>query len=278
MIIREIRISCLGLTMEDKEVLIASLFDFGFEGFIEEDDFMNTYIPAEYYKDSHSEFILTFFHSRNLNPNLLLSDIQDKNWNLEWEKNFKPVIIDNQCAVKASFHKIPDNEYNIIIDPEMSFGTGHHETTRMMIRHILDVNPNGKDVLDVGCGTGVLGILARMMGAATVTGIDIDENAYKNSLDNFKKNNISEGYHIIMGDISLLHGTSFDIILANINRNIILNDIQDYYNLLRSPGLLIISGLLLEDEKIIRQAGENSGLHYINTTYKNKWISLKLKR
>lgn len=274
----EIGISYEGLTQEEKELLLASLYDLGFDSFLEEEDSVKAYIPAGSVLDIHSEWIRSFFLSRNLKPKLTVKNIPQKNWNSEWEKNYNPVIVDNRCAIKTSFHNIPELEYNIVINPEMAFGTGHHETTRMMVRHILDMDIKGKRVLDMGCGTGILGILAAMKGAAIITAIDIDEIAVNNTLANFTKNNIREGFDVIKGDGSQLPENYFDIILANINRNIILKDINNYYTSLKQPGSLVISGLLAEDEPTVRIACEQTGFTYISSSYENRWISLILTR
>jgi ribosomal protein L11 methyltransferase len=274
----EIRIYSSGIPDTEKDIIIAYLLNLGFDSFLEEEGILKAYIPAGSYTDDYPGMIRFFLNQRNLDPRVEFSLIPLQNWNSEWEKNYQPVIVDGICAVKASFHKLPEYTWNIIIDPEMSFGTGHHETTLMMIKHVLQTNPEAKDVLDMGCGTGVLGILAALMGARSVTAIDIDGQACENAINNFYKNNIHKGFSVLKGEVELIYNRSFDLILANINKNIILKDINNYTEALKPYGTLIISGILIDDKDKIVESAEKTGLKYCSSHCENKWLSIKFTK
>jgi ribosomal protein L11 methyltransferase len=246
-----------GITDTTREIIIARLYDIGFEGFLETDDGVVAYIPAEVYKKINPEEIK--FHNNPLHNKITIEEkfIIEKNWNELWEKSYKPVIIGDQCIIKTSFHKnTPKLKYEILIDPKMSFGTGHHETTALMIKEILEIDFKGKNVLDIGCGTGILAILASKKEAENITAIDINDWAYRNTIDNLKKNNVNNA-EVYKGDVSLITGKTYDIILANIQLNVILNDIMFYELSLNKKGLLMISGIYKEN---------------------NNWVSVKFKK
>src|SRR5690606_277522 len=208
------------------DILIAELGDAGFESFVENEDGISAYIQ----QNDWSETILDdiqILNSEEFSISYTKNFIEQVNWNEEWEKNFNPIIVDDVCSVRAPFHEKQNTQYDIVIEPKMSFGTGHHETTHMMIQHILKNNMAGKTVLDMGCGTAVLAILAEMKGAKKLDAIDIDNWCYLNSIENAERNNCSN-ITVLEGDVSLLEGKSYDVIIANINRNILLNDIHQY--------------------------------------------------
>jgi ribosomal protein L11 methyltransferase len=274
MVFRELNINQSKLMQDDRDLLLAFLLETGFESFLDENNTLKAYIPAGSFEEKHSEMIRAFFHIRGMAAEFFFNDICPVNWNKEWEKNFKPVIIDGRCVIKASFHDIPAHEYNLIINPEMAFGTGHHETTKMMVHHILTLPMEGMVILDMGCGTGVLGILAKLREAADVVAIDNDPLAVKNATENFKLNKISPPWEVILGDASSLKENSFDIILANINRNVILSDIHIYHKALRNAGKLVLSGILKEDELSIKVACINEGFIFNSLDIENQWISL----
>src|SRR5690606_37206842 len=212
------------------EILIAELGYAGFESFVETDEGVTAYIQ----KDEWNAAILDdiqILNSDEFEISFTFEEIEQTNWNEEWEKNFNPIIVDNVCSVRAPFHPKPDVKYDIIIEPKMSFGTGHHETTHMMIQYILKNDFKNKSVLDMGCGTGVLAILAEKQGAVAVDAIDVDNWCYLNAIENVDRN---ECHHInvYQGDASLLSGKRYDVIIANINRNILLEDIPVYANCL----------------------------------------------
>ncbi len=260
-----------------REIIIARLFSSGFEGFLETDDGVVAYIPADLYKRQNIDNI-RLSEDPAFGDMVIEEDfIIEKNWNELWEKSYEPVIIDNICLIKATFHKnTPSCQYEIIIEPKMSFGTGHHETTALMIKEMLEINFKGKKVLDMGCGTGILAILASMRGAAGVTAIDINEWAYKNAVENAGKNSISN-ISVYKGDVSIAGSDTFDIILANIQLSVILDDIKYYRTLLASEGLLILSGFLKPDLAKIKKQCFKYSLKYISFKEKNNWVSAKFK-
>jgi ribosomal protein L11 methyltransferase len=196
------------------------------------------------------------------------------NWNAEWEKNFNPIVVGDQCAIRAPFHDPFDVKYDIIIEPKMSFGTGHHETTHMMIEHILASDFTNKSVLDMGCGTGVLAILSKKNGAEVVEAIDIDNWCYLNSLENISRNDCAE-ISVLQGDASLLKGKRFDVIIANINRNILLKDLSTYAACLNENGSLFLSGFYDSDCELIESSCLKLGLKFETKRIRNSWVALK---
>ncbi len=255
------------------EILIAELGYAGFESFVETEDGVSAYIQKEEWNaDILNE--VRVLKSDEFEITYTFEDIEQTNWNEEWEKNFNPIIVDGICSVRAPFHEKPNTEYDIVIEPKMSFGTGHHETTHMMIQHILKTDLKGKSVLDMGCGTGVLAILAAMKGAATVEAIDIDNWCYVNSLENIERNNTPQ-IKVSEGDSSLLKEKRFDVIIANINRNILLRDIKVYSECLNDNGLLFLSGFYNNDVALVKEECQLRGLSMDSKLELNNWISAK---
>jgi ribosomal protein L11 methyltransferase len=255
------------------EILIAELGYAGFESFVETDEGMTAYIQ----KDEWNEHILDdiqILNSDEFEISYTFEDIEQTNWNEEWEKNFNPIIVDDKCSVRAPFHEKPNTEFDIIIEPKMSFGTGHHETTHMMIQHILKNDFENKSVLDMGCGTGVLAILAEMKGAKPIDAIDYDNWCYLNSLENVERNNC---HHItvIEGDASSLENQKYDIIIANINRNILLDDLAAYIKCLNQNGTVFLSGFYHEDIPMIEEECNKHELKLVESLEKNNWVALK---
>ncbi|RSK40580.1 50S ribosomal protein L11 methyltransferase [Mangrovimonas spongiae] len=258
------------------DILIAELGELGFESFVENEDGVTAYIQKNEWHDNILEGI-HIMNSEEFNITHTFEEIEQVNWNEEWEKNFNPIVVDDICAVRAPFHDTFNTEFEIVIEPKMSFGTGHHETTHMMIQHILKNNVEGKSVLDMGCGTGVLAILAEMKGAKAVDAIDIDNWCYLNSLENIERNN-SKNISVYEGDASLLEGKLYDVIIANINRNILLNDMKTYATCLNNNGLLFLSGFYKEDIPIIENACNKHNLMLVDSLEKNHWVALKFKK
>jgi ribosomal protein L11 methyltransferase len=255
------------------EILIAELGYAGFESFVETPDGVIAYIQA----GDHSESILEsiyILNSSEFEITYNFETIEQTNWNAEWEKNFNPIVVGDQCAIRAPFHDPFDVKYDIIIEPKMSFGTGHHETTHMMIEHVLASDFTKKSVLDMGCGTGVLAILAMKKGASRVEAIDIDNWCYLNSLENISRNDCDQ-ITVLEGDASLLEGKRFDVIIANINRNILLNDLSTYVACLNKNASLFLSGFYDSDFELIQASCENLGLKFETKRTRNNWVALK---
>jgi len=258
------------------EILIAELGYLGFESFVENDNGITAYIPEEEYEDD----ILANVHilqSEDFEISYDQKEIERVNWNEEWEKNFTPILVDEHCSVRAPFHEKPDVEFDIVIEPKMSFGTGHHATTHMMIQHILKNDWNDKRVLDMGCGTGVLAILSALKKAKQIDAIDIDNWCYLNTLENISRNDC-EHINAEEGGAELLEGRAYDMILANINLNILLRDIPIYEKCLKDQGNLFLSGFYKGDLPAIKEACEKSGLYFVESFERNDWIAAKFSR
>jgi len=255
------------------EILIAELGYAGFDSFVETEDGLSAYIKKEEWNEGLLDSIM-ILKSDEFKITYTSEEIEQTNWNAEWEKNFNPILVDNVCTVRAPFHEKPNTEYDIIIEPKMSFGTGHHETTHMMIQHILNTDIKDKSVLDMGCGTGVLAILTAMKGASSVEAIDIDNWCYLNTLENIERNNTAQ-IEVYQGDSDLLKGKRYDVIIANINRNILLKDINLYVSCMNPKGFLFLSGFYSDDLQIIKAECELNGLFMKNKLEKNNWISVR---
>lgn len=257
------------------DILIAELGYAGFESFVENEDGVSAYIQ----KVNWHEHILEDVEILNNDKYKIsygIEEIEQQNWNVEWETNFNPIVVDEICTVRAPFHEKPNTKFDLIIEPKMSFGTGHHETTHMMIQLLLRNDMKDKVVLDMGCGTAVLAILAEKLGAKKVDAIDIDNWCYLNSLENAERNNCTK-INVFEGDASILGKHSYDIIIANINRNILLSDMSAYVSCLNPKGLMFLSGFYSEDIPAITEKAQELGLLLVDTIEKNNWVALKLK-
>ncbi len=261
-----------------KDILASELAEVGFESFEQTDEELKAYILSNNLNKEAFDLIFNAFTSEysNFRIEYTINNIAPANWNEEWEKHyFKPIIIGDKCVIHSSFHEnIPKAEFDILIDPKMAFGTGHHETTFLMLSSMLDVELNNKSMLDMGCGTAVLAILAAMKGANPVVAIDIDEWAYNNSLENIKLNNVNS-IDIKLGGAEILGNDAYDYIFANINRNILLNDMQHYVHCLNKNGFLYMSGFYVEDIPVIREKAESLGLTFSGYLEKNNWVAVK---
>ncbi|WP_339661379.1 50S ribosomal protein L11 methyltransferase [Croceibacter atlanticus] len=255
------------------DILLAELGELGFDSFVETEDGLQAYILEEYYKEDLLKYVFVL-NNPEFEITYNTKTIEQVNWNAEWEKNFTPIVVSDNCRVRAPFHDKGNEEYDIIIEPKMSFGTGHHATTHMMIQHILKDDLIGKKVLDMGCGTAVLAILAEMRGAGPLDAIDIDEWCYLNSIENAERNNCTK-ITVEQGDASLLSNRKYDIIIANINRNILLNDMKTYANCLSKDGIIYLSGFYEEDLDLIKSECTNQGLTYVNHYVKDQWVAAK---
>ncbi|GAB1415194.1 50S ribosomal protein L11 methyltransferase [Paludibacter sp.] len=260
------------------DLLSAYLVDYGFESFDKMDDYMLAYIASEKYDEKRFEmFINEFEFAKTID--FTNREILQVNWNEGWEKNFfEPIVIGDECLIHSTFHKdLPDAKYDIIIDPKMSFGTGHHETTSLMIGEILKIDFGGKSVLDMGCGTAVLAILAAKKGAESIIAIDNDEWCVENSIENIHKNNVSH-IKVKFGDADSLNNEHFNIILANINRNILLQDLKKYAACLDKYDVIFMSGFYTEDIPLIEFEANKNNLHLVAKNEKNNWAVVKFKK
>jgi ribosomal protein L11 methyltransferase len=255
------------------EILIAELGEKAFESFIETETGISAYVQKELWSENILEYIQILDNSE-FNISYTFEEIEQVNWNEEWEKNFEAIEVDGKCHVRAPFHEKTNAKYDIVIEPKMSFGTGHHETTHMMIQHILETDFTNKKTLDMGCGTAILAILAEMKGAQPIDAIDIDNWCYLNSIENAERNNCKH-ISVYEGDASLLSGKKYDIIIANINRNILLNDMQQYVDCLNTNGILFLSGFYTEDIPVISESCTSKGLSYVKQFERNNWVALK---
>lgn len=255
------------------EILIAELGEVGFESFTENENGVTAYIQ----KGDWHETILDdaqIIQSDELNISYDIEEIEQVNWNSEWEKHFEPIQVDNLVSIRAPFHENPQLKYDIVIEPKMSFGTGHHETTHLMIQQLIAMDLKGKSVLDMGCGTGILAIFAEMKGATDLDAIDIDTWCYENSLENVERNNCNN-IHVFEGDASLLGKKKYNVIIANINRNILLQDLAVYAKCMQTNGVLLLSGFYKEDIPFLEEEANKNALKLEKTLERNNWISLK---
>ena len=254
------------------EMLIAQLGYVGFESFVEQDYGVTAYIQKQEWNSKILEDVF-MLNSNEFNITFEHNEIAQTNWNEEWEKNFNPIQVDDLVSIRAPFHTNPLLQFDIVIEPKMSFGTGHHETTHMMVQHLLALDLDTKKVLDMGCGTGILAIFAEMKGAKPIDAIDIDSWCYENSLENIQRNNCN---HITVyeGDASLLK-EKYDVIIANINRNILLSDMKTYTDCLNENGVLLLSGFYKEDIVIIEDEVNKHGLTFETMIQRNNWVALK---
>ena len=256
------------------EILIAELGYAGFESFVENEEGVIAYIKKEDFRDDILEDIY-ILKSDEFKIEFEKEEIDQINWNAEWEKNFNPILIDDTVYIRAPFHeKLPNIKYDIVIEPKMSFGTGHHQTTHMMVKHLLNIDLKDKTVLDMGCGTGILAILAEMRGAKKLDAIDIDNWCYLNSIENIDRNSC-ENISVYEGEASLLINKKYDVIIANINRNILINDMQTYTNSLNENGIILLSGFYQEDIPLIDAEVSKYGLKLQTIEEMQNWVALK---
>lgn len=252
-----------------REILYAELGELPFESFEETEKGLEAYIPSPDFKDDLIENLMI----EGL-PNQLVKiekeTIKQQNWNAVWESNFEPIIVNEKCIIRAPFHEKSAVDYDIIISPQMSFGTGHHETTFLISNELFNMDIKDKSLLDMGCGTGVLAIIGSKLGARPIEAIDIEEWAYENTKDNNNLNDVNDMI-VLHGDAELLKNKHFDVILANINRNILLNDMATYSACLNKNGKILFSGFYETDVPVIQKAAEENGLIFEKIEVKNNW-------
>lgn len=260
------------------DVLAAVLGEAGFESFVEREGGLSAYIQQSLCNEETIKNALADFPLPDTQITYSYVEAEDKNWNEEWEKNFfQPIVIGDRCVIHSTFHTdVPKAEYDIVINPQMAFGTGHHETTSLIIGELLDSELQGKSLLDMGCGTSILAILARMRGAAPCTAIDIDEWCVRNSIENIELNQVTD-ITVEQGDAAALAGKGpFDIVIANINRNILLNDMKQYVACMHPGSELYMSGFYVDDIPVIREEAERNGLSFVHHKEKNHWAAVRL--
>ena len=255
------------------EILIAQLAEVGFESFVENEKGLTAYIL----KESDEKGLLDSIYilqSKEFQISHIREEIAQVNWNQEWEQRFDPIVVDELVSIRAPFHKEPILKYDILIEPKMSFGTGHHETTHLMIQHLLAIDLTNKDVLDMGCGTGILAIFSEMKGARSVDAVDIDEWSYQNAIENCERNRCNK-ISVYKGDASVLINKKYDLIIANINRNVLINDLPIYDSCLNSEAHLLLSGFYHEDIPLIENEASKIDLKLEKIIDKNEWVALR---
>lgn len=259
------------------DVVSALAGEIGFESFVEWEQGVQAYVQQSLFDEGALKEMIANFPLPDTQIEYTVVEAEDKDWNEEWEKNFfQPIVIGNRCCIHSTFHQnAPKAEYEILINPQMAFGTGHHETTSSIIQELLDADLQGKSVLDMGCGTSILAILASMRGASPITAIDIDDWCVNNSRDNIELNGISN-ITVELGDANLLKDRKpFDVIIANINRNILLADMKHYATCMHSGSELYMSGFYVEDIPAIQAEAESLGMEFIHHREKNNWVAVK---
>ena len=259
------------------DVVSALAGEIGFESFVEWENGVQAYVQQSLFDEEALEEMVANFPLPDTQITYTVQEAEDKDWNEEWEKNFfQPIVIGDRCCIHSTFHKdTPQTEYEILINPQMAFGTGHHETTSSIINELLEADLQGKSVLDMGCGTSILAILASMRGADPITAIDIDDWCVNNSRDNIELNGISN-ITVELGDANLLKGREpFDVIIANINRNILLADMAQYAACMHSGSELYMSGFYVQDIPAIQEKAESLGMEFIHHREKNNWAAVK---
>lgn len=259
------------------DILTAELGELGFDAFVDTENGFSAYIDEDRFSQTALEETLERY-SGLTQISYTTQKIERQNWNEEWERNFEPLFIGDQVSVRASFHEKPEAaKYDIVINPKMSFGTGHHETTTLMIENQLALDHQGKRVLDMGCGTGILAIMAGELGASEIVAVEIEDWTVENARENAAINNYTQ-IDVRLGGAETIAGDQpYDIVLANINRNVLLDDMPAYTDVLKSGGTLLLSGFYTEDLPILQSRAEALGLSYISHRVKNNWVSAIFK-
>lgn len=277
----EVSIKITPFSEENAEIVTAEVSELPFESFSSEEPYLKCYIQKDLYDAQALKVVLSGIEGYGFEIEHSANLIPATNWNALWESQFNPIVVDNQCTIKASFHEgLKRTRFNITIDPKMAFGTGHHQTTYMMCRALLQNEEEVKDkvVMDMGCGTAILAILAAKMKAAKVYGIDIDAVAAISAYDNARLNRVGTKIETYCGDASLLQRNSYDVFLANINRNILLQDIPTYSVCLRKGGLLFVSGFYVDDMPMIIGTAAHAGLEYVSHDSIDNWCCIKFRK
>ncbi|MCR5887658.1 50S ribosomal protein L11 methyltransferase [Hymenobacter sp. J193] len=272
----ELRVKAPG---ELSDILVAELAEVGFDTFEDNDEGFCAYTTEDVFNPDDVAEIMSRYEGLG-ELEYSHRTITRQNWNAEWEKNFQPLVIADKVSVRAPFHPArPDLPYEIVIMPRMSFGTGHHDTTALMIENQLTIDHQGKRVLDMGCGTGILAVMAVHLGAASVLAVDVEPWTAENAADNAAENHVQDRVEARLGDVTALEGEApFDIILANINRNVLLEDMGTYGQYLKVGGPILFSGFYEEDLPLIRTAAEQAGFTYESMRTSNHWVSAVFRK
>lgn len=259
------------------DVLAALLAEVGFESFVPEEEGMSAYVPQPLYNGESIAAVVAEFPIEGFTITYESEFIEGEDWNAQWEKNyFKPIVLGEDCVIHSTFHTdVPKARYDILIDPKMAFGTGYHQTTCHMLRAILASDMTGKSVLDMGCGTALLAILARKHGATDVVAIDIDEFAYENAKENIVLNSTPDIEVRLGGAEAIKESDSFDFVIANINRNILLMDMANYVRCMHSGSQIFISGFYIEDMEILKEEAARHGLRYLDYAEDDRWAMMR---
>jgi ribosomal protein L11 methyltransferase len=270
----EIAIKITPNTQENREIITALLSNLPYDSFQDTENGVNAYIKNDDFNENELKQTLNYIDKNTINITYSINKIKSQNWNATWEANFEPVLINENCIIRAPFHKItPSPEYDIIIEPKMAFGTGHHQTTYLVSQELFETKLKNKTILDMGCGTGILSIIASKLGAKHITAIDNDYDAYKNTLENLKINNVKNA-ETLLGDAKTLSKlNNFDIIIANINRNILIQDIPEYSKKLQPNGKIILSGFYKKDLPLIIEKAGSVSLKLSGFRDKDNWIA-----
>lgn len=277
----EVSIAVEPFTEDAADWITAEIADLGFESFETEGSCLKAYIPRERFNEAHLKAVLSGFASAPFRVSHSLRLIPEQNWNAVWEASFEPVVVEAangcRCTVKATFHRgLPRTKYTVRIDPKMAFGTGHHQTTALMVQALMEEPVRDRQVLDMGCGTGILSILAAKMKARVpVHAIDVDPTAVLSARENARLNRVADRIRTLCGDASLLQAGKYDLILANINRNILLQDMSTYARSLTPGGVLFLSGFYAEDVPMLEAEASCHGLERIREWQKDAWSALK---
>lgn len=259
------------------DILAALLAEIGFESFVPDESGMEAYVPHNMFDDTAIAAVVDTFPLEGYGITYESEFIEGEDWNAEWEKNyFQPIVLGEDCVIHSTFHTdVPKARYDILIDPKMAFGTGYHQTTCHMLRAILASDMTGKKVLDMGCGTALLAILARKHGATDVVAIDIDEFAYENAKENVVLNNTADIEVRLGGADAIKDDDSFDFVIANINRNILLADMANYVRCMHSGSQIFISGFYTDDMEVLKEEASRNGLRYIDYAEDNRWAMMR---
>lgn len=259
------------------DVLAALLAEVGFESFVPEEEGMSAYVPQPLYSEESIAAVVAEFPIEGFTITYESEFIEGEDWNAQWEKNyFQPIVLGEDCVIHSTFHtNVPKARYDILIDPKMAFGTGYHQTTCHMLRAILASDMTGKSVLDMGCGTALLAILARKHGATDVVAIDIDEFAYENAKENIVLNGTPDIEVRLGGAEAIKESDSFDFVIANINRNILLMDMVNYVRCMHSGSQIFISGFYIDDMEVLKEEAARHGLRYLDYAENDRWAMMR---